>query len=228
MPHPDESLGLSIAATQLALLTALGPVVSPSIVVGANPSASVGLAAVNGSAITYMRSDAAPALDVTISPTWTGAHVFDRGAASANVMAWSSNDAQGPYATMRRSGTPFADFGNSGSNLLVVGAVLDGFAIVPRGAAKPVIFANNNGNNIIASMNSTAIALGNATDNTSFTFVGASVPKHGGAQLLQTSAALTNNAAAAAGTLTNAPVAGNPTKWIPINDNGTIRNIPAW
>lgn len=40
--------------------------------------------------------------------------------------------------------------------------------------------------------------------------------------------AFTNNAAAALGTLTNAPVAGNPTKWIPINDNGTIRNIPAW
>lgn len=40
--------------------------------------------------------------------------------------------------------------------------------------------------------------------------------------------AYTNNAAAAAGTLTNAPVAGNPTKWIPINDNGTIRNVPAW
>lgn len=40
--------------------------------------------------------------------------------------------------------------------------------------------------------------------------------------------AYTNNAAAAAGTLANAPVVGNPTKWIPINDNGTIRNIPAW
>jgi hypothetical protein len=40
--------------------------------------------------------------------------------------------------------------------------------------------------------------------------------------------AYTNNAAAAVGTLTNAPAAGNPTKWIPINDNGTIRNIPAW
>src|SRR5271154_2767856 len=49
-----------------------------------------------------------------------------------------------------------------------------------------------------------------------------------GAQLLATSAALTNNAAANAGTLTNAPAVGNPTKWIPINDNGTIRNIPAW
>lgn len=33
---------------------------------------------------------------------------------------------------------------------------------------------------------------------------------------------------AAAGTLLNAPVAGNPTKWIPINDNGVTRYIPVW
>lgn len=43
-----------------------------------------------------------------------------------------------------------------------------------------------------------------------------------------TSASLANGAAAAAGTLSNAPAAGNPTKWIPINDNGTTRHIPAW
>lgn len=43
-----------------------------------------------------------------------------------------------------------------------------------------------------------------------------------------TSAALTNNAAAQTATMTNGPTAGNPTKWIPINDNGTTRNIPAW
>lgn len=41
-------------------------------------------------------------------------------------------------------------------------------------------------------------------------------------------AGYTNNAGVAGGTLLNAPSAGNPTKWIPINDNGTIRNIPAW
>lgn len=49
-----------------------------------------------------------------------------------------------------------------------------------------------------------------------------------GGTLLATNAALTNGAAAAAGTLTNAPAVGNPTKWIPINDNGTTRFIPAW
>lgn len=42
----------------------------------ANPSALVGLAPVNGVALTAMRSDAAPALDQGISPTWTGNHIF--------------------------------------------------------------------------------------------------------------------------------------------------------
>jgi hypothetical protein len=51
---------------------------------------------------------------------------------------------------------------------------------------------------------------------------------HADTTLLKTSVALNNGAAAATGTLTNAPVAGNPTKWIPINDNGTVRYIPAW
>lgn len=50
----------------------------------------------------------------------------------------------------------------------------------------------------------------------------------GGAQFIRTNTALTNSAAAAAATLLNAPVAGNPTKWIGINDNGTLRQIPAW
>ena len=47
-------------------------------------------------------------------------------------------------------------------------------------------------------------------------------------QLARSSVAYTNNAGAQVATLNNGPTAGNPTKWIPINDNGTIRNIPAW
>lgn len=42
---------------------------------GANPTASVGLAAVNGTATTFMRSDGAPPLSQAITPTWTGAHI---------------------------------------------------------------------------------------------------------------------------------------------------------
>jgi hypothetical protein len=46
--------------------------------------------------------------------------------------------------------------------------------------------------------------------------------------MIRTKTSYTNGAAAAAGTLANAPVAGNPTKWIPVDDNGTTRYIPAW
>ena len=46
---------------------------------GANPTASVGLAAVNGVATTFLRSDGAPALSQAITPTWTNTHTFNAG-----------------------------------------------------------------------------------------------------------------------------------------------------
>lgn len=46
--------------------------------------------------------------------------------------------------------------------------------------------------------------------------------------ILRNNAGLTNNAAAQTATLTNAPVAGNPTKWVAYDDNGTTRYIPMW
>jgi hypothetical protein len=48
------------------------------------------------------------------------------------------------------------------------------------------------------------------------------------ATMIKTTTAFTNGAGAGAGTLSNAPAAGNPTKWIPVDDNGTTRYIPAW
>ena len=50
----------------------------------------------------------------------------------------------------------------------------------------------------------------------------------GDTTLIHTGTALLNGAAANVGTLNNAPAAGNPTKWIRIDDNGTPRFIPAW
>lgn len=46
--------------------------------------------------------------------------------------------------------------------------------------------------------------------------------------MMHSTAAWNNGAGAGAGTLLNAPAAGNPTKWIPVDDNGTTRYIPAW
>lgn len=48
------------------------------------------------------------------------------------------------------------------------------------------------------------------------------------AAMMTSSAAWANGAAGNTGTLLNAPAAGNPTKWVPINDNGTVRYVPAW
>ncbi|MGS0976140.1 hypothetical protein [Burkholderia glumae] len=45
---------------------------------------------------------------------------------------------------------------------------------------------------------------------------------------LKVASSLVDGAGSQAATLTNAPLAGNPTKWIPINDNGTVRRVPAW
>ncbi len=50
----------------------------------------------------------------------------------------------------------------------------------------------------------------------------------GGATFHTTSSALIDGAGGSLGTLATAPSAGNPTKWIGINDNGTVRYIPAW
>lgn len=55
-----------------------------------NPTASVGLSAVNGSATTAMRSDAAPAISQGIAPTWTGIHIFSNDVQSTDRV-WLGN-----------------------------------------------------------------------------------------------------------------------------------------
>lgn len=56
----------------------------------------------------------------------------------------------------------------------------------------------------------------------------------GGVTIGTAAAMLTSNVTMTAGstanvpTLTTGPVTGNPTKWIPFNDNGTTRHFPAW
>lgn len=46
--------------------------------------------------------------------------------------------------------------------------------------------------------------------------------------LLHSAVALADGAGVGLGTLLTAPAAGNPTKWLPVDDNGTTRFIPAW
>ncbi len=58
--------------------------------------------------------------------------------------------------------------------------------------------------------------------------IGATLTLTNGTVLVTTNTNFANGAAGNTGTLTNSPAAGNPTKWIAINDNGTVRHIPAW
>lgn|GEM_PF-1600861 len=59
----------------------------------ANPTASIGLTAVNGVATTAMRSDGAPALSQAIAPTWSATHIFSAATMlqlqSPSVRTWS-------------------------------------------------------------------------------------------------------------------------------------------
>lgn len=71
------------------------------------------------------------------------------------------------------------------------------------------------------SVTSTTTMTGRLTANDGITVVG-------GSYLLTTNSALTDGSGGNTGTLTNAPDAGNPTKWILIDDNGTDRYIPTW
>lgn len=84
------------------VLTSTGgatPVWAPAPVstVGANPSALVGLLAINGVADTYMRSDAAPALNQGINPTWTGHHTFDSSSPATAFITLSAGDVTYAY-----------------------------------------------------------------------------------------------------------------------------------
>lgn len=63
----------------------------PPIPQPAAPTALVGVAAIAGSALTYMRSDAAPALNLAIAPTWTGAHTFSAATTFNGTAAFGGN-----------------------------------------------------------------------------------------------------------------------------------------
>lgn len=71
----------------------------------ANPTASIGLTAVNGSATTGMRSDGAPALSQAIAPTWTGQHIFSPARTIASATGAALDDVKVSAATTTITGT---------------------------------------------------------------------------------------------------------------------------
>lgn len=88
----------------------------------ANPTATIGLAAINGTATTFMTSDSAPPLSQAIIPTWTGLHTFNGrvvvgaagGGASLTVSASGANTG---INTQAASGTNAIQCGAAGNNI---------------------------------------------------------------------------------------------------------------
>jgi len=69
--------GLDSGFTAASLVGALNELINMTVIGFANPSVTVGLTVKNGAMITAMRSDAAPALDQGIAPTWTSDHTWE-------------------------------------------------------------------------------------------------------------------------------------------------------
>lgn len=158
------------AGTNGQVLTTGGPGSPPSWTtvggggaVGANPTATIGLSAVNGAAGTFLRSDGAPALSQAIVPTWTGAHTFT--ASPGFIVSASSGDNVTRFFA--------TGAGTDAKNTLVRTTTSGNFAISratdasPLGIAENAFILTRNGSGAFS-----AITLGNVTDNPSFTFSG--------------------------------------------------------
>ncbi len=79
---PAGSLGLDGNANHF--LDGSGVPRTPDYPTAGTPTALAGLVAIPGVTATFMRSDAAPALNLGIAPTWTSLHTFSAGISSTS------------------------------------------------------------------------------------------------------------------------------------------------
>lgn len=147
---------------------------------------------------TWINANLIPASFTTV--TSNGPSTVDGVAAGTNV-----------YSLFKLNGVNAAILGSDAS---IFGGSANNFGMYLYGAASEFFVAPSGGKIL-------------RVNNAGITVLGA-VSVAGGASFITTTAALTNGAGIGVGTLLNAPVAGNPTKWIGINDNGTTRYIPSW
>lgn len=129
----------------------------------ANPSAVIGLAAVNGSALTFLTSDSAPALSQAIVPTWTGKHIFSASAITFNGNLTQFNNLVGSGVALSGADVGGAGVGYNVSFNDSSAGVIRGYigigqtTIVGAGVADFCITSGSGGRTVIGIANGAAI-----------------------------------------------------------------------
>lgn len=80
---------------------------APAAGLASTPTALVGLTAITGTASSFIASDSAPALDQSIAPTWTGAHIFLRGVVLGTPTGGNKGDGSVNAQAYYLNGLPF-------------------------------------------------------------------------------------------------------------------------
>jgi len=93
----------------------------------ANPTALIGMTAINGSSSNAMRADAAPAIDPAISPTWTSTHSFSSaGKITFNPSSGTNRDISLFNFNSANNGQGLLAIQGSGSSAALVGLYPNG------------------------------------------------------------------------------------------------------
>lgn len=128
--------------------------ISSAIPVAANPTVKVGPTAVVGTATTFMRADAAPAIDLTATYAWTGHHSFTGTLNVAALVASGAMTAASLATTGALTAASLATTGAIGSNGATPPAQLTGWG-APTG---PAVVNNYSGGAATLVQTSNAVA----------------------------------------------------------------------
>lgn len=156
-------------ATGIAASGNANCVAAPSGAIGGDPTATVGLSGVAGTATTFMRSDAAPSLSQSIAPTWTGVHTFSSSAVEGAIVLGSATPTLGMEATGAGTDAKFWRWNEASGGNLALQTLNDA--------------ANTTHNAFNLTRSGIAISeidIGNSTDNTALKLLGTGATTLGG------------------------------------------------
>lgn len=211
-------IGTVIANARMGVVNA-----APKTLMDANANAAVSPALINPFSVgRYQAADGNVSAFEVVSygssgSSWVG------GAAGGTAASPTAT----PFST---SLTNFGGYGHNGSSFQLGGAM-----VISAGSLWSGTNQQTNIQFYITALNATSITEGMRINSSGGLSVGTTsdpgiglIYTNSASFLLRTKTSLTNGAAAQTATLTNGPTAGNPTKWLPYDDNGTTRYIPAW